>query len=90
MDDADPPLARSLEPLHDSVAGTHAGLGKSCAMTTRNASTSMGRRRDTLPLQPTQKQNLTVYTEELTHLNPIGENADHPVSNVRLSDGTLQ
>ena len=54
--------------VHDSVAGTHAGLGESRVMTTRNASTSMGRGRDTLPLRPIPKQNRVVYTEQLTHL----------------------
>src|SRR5271169_1428015 len=55
VDHADSSLARSAEPLHDSVAGTDAGPGESCAMTTRNASTSMGRGRDTLPLHPIPK-----------------------------------
>ena len=36
VDHADSSLARSAEPLHHSVAGTHAGLGESRAMTTRN------------------------------------------------------
>ena len=36
-------LAGSIEPLHDSVAGTDAGPGESFAMTTWNAIASMGR-----------------------------------------------
>jgi len=36
-------------------------------MTTRNASTSMGRGRGTFPCTPSQKQNLAVYTKVLTH-----------------------
>jgi hypothetical protein len=55
VDHANSSLARSPEPLHDSVAGTDAGPGKGCAMTTQNASTSMGRGRDTLPLHPIPK-----------------------------------
>ena len=38
-------------------------------MTTRNVSTSMGRGRTPFPCTPSQKQNLAVYTEELTHLS---------------------
>ena len=55
MDHADSSLAGSIEPLHDSVAGTDAGPGESFAMTTWNATTSMGRGRDTLPLHPIPK-----------------------------------
>jgi hypothetical protein len=55
VDHADSSLARSLEPLHDSLAGTHAGPGKSNAMKPRMASKSMGRVRDTLPLHPIPK-----------------------------------
>ena len=36
-------------------------------MTTWNATTSMGRGRDTLPLHPIPKTNLAVYTKVLTH-----------------------
>jgi hypothetical protein len=35
VDDADPPLARSLQSLHDAVAGTDACPGKNRVMTTR-------------------------------------------------------
>ena len=52
-------LARSLEPLHDSVARTNAGPGKSRAMTMRNVSTSMGRGRGTLhPIPKTKPGHL--------------------------------
>jgi hypothetical protein len=40
--DADSSLARSLEPLHDSVAGTNAGTGENCVMKAQNPSTSLG------------------------------------------------
>jgi hypothetical protein len=71
VDDAHPPLAGSLEPLHDSVAGTNAGPGESCVMRAQNLSTSLGERRGNCPLPSRthpQKLNLAVYTEELTHL----------------------
>ncbi len=50
VDDADPSLAGSLEPLHDSVAGTDAGPGASGAMKAQNPSTSLGEGREMLPL----------------------------------------
>ena len=70
MDHADSSLARSIEPLHDSVARSDTGPGEICTMTTPNASTSMGRGRDALPLHPIQKHNLAVYTKIWTHPPP--------------------
>ena len=55
-------------------------------MSPHDFSTGLCRGRDTLPLHPIPRnQTMAVYTEELTHLNSIGENADHPVSNVRTA-----
>ena len=69
MDDADSSLARSLEPLHDSVARTDAGLGESCVMKAQNPLYIAGRGKGRCPSRThPQKQNLIVYTEELTHL----------------------
>jgi hypothetical protein len=70
VDDADSSLAGSLKPFHDSVAGTDAGPGEGGVMKAQNPSTSLGERRDVAPslAHPSQKQNLVVYTEELTHL----------------------
>jgi hypothetical protein len=47
--DANPPLARSLEPLHDSVAGTNAGTGENRIMKAQNLSTSLGEGSDAVP-----------------------------------------
>jgi hypothetical protein len=41
MDHADPPRAGSLEPLHDSLAGTDAGLGENYTMNAHRTSTEM-------------------------------------------------
>jgi len=49
MDHADPPLAGSLEPLHDSLAGTDAGLGEKYTMNAHRTSTEMGWGRGTAP-----------------------------------------
>jgi len=77
-------LAGSIEPLHDSVAGTDAGLGESFAMTTWNATTSMGRGRTPFPYTPSQKQNLAVYTKVLTHPTFSGS-----LACIRLSKCTI-
>jgi hypothetical protein len=52
MDHADSSLARSIEPLHDSVPRSDTGPGEICTMTTPNASTSMGRGRDWSGVHP--------------------------------------
>src|SRR5207248_2239553 len=49
MDHAHSSLARSAEPLHNSVAGTDASPGESRIMKTQNASKSLGRGRGTTP-----------------------------------------
>jgi hypothetical protein len=49
VDDAHPPLAGSLEPLHDSVAGTNACPGENRIMRAQNLSTSLGEGRDVAP-----------------------------------------
>jgi hypothetical protein len=71
VDNADSSLAGSLEPLHHSVAGTNAGPGTGGGMKAQNPSTSLGEGSDTAPslAHPSQKQNLVVYTEDLTHLS---------------------
>ena len=72
VDHADSPLARSLEPFHHSVAGTNACPGEAGVMKSQNPSTSLGEGRGNCPLPSRtypQKQNLVVYTEELTHLD---------------------
>jgi len=53
VDDADPSLARSLEPLYDSVARAHAGPGESYAMKTGAASKALGQGRGTAPFPGT-------------------------------------
>src|SRR5262245_49698770 len=53
MDHADPPLAGSPEPLHDSVAGTDAGPGENYAMNPHPTSTEMSWGRGTAPLPQT-------------------------------------
>src|SRR5215813_2170332 len=60
MDHADPPLAGSPEPLHDSVAGTDAGPGEKYAMNPHLTSTEKGWGRGTAPLPqtPSPKTNL--------------------------------
>src|SRR5215813_12034279 len=60
MDHADPPLAGSPEPLHDSVAGTDAGPGEKYAMNAHPTSTEKGWGRGTAPLPqtPSPKTNL--------------------------------
>src|ERR1700751_6310999 len=70
MDHADPPLAGSLEPLHDSLAGTDAGLGEKYTMNAHRTSTEMGWGRGTAPFPRPhpQKQNAAVYTKVWTHL----------------------
>jgi putative transposase len=52
VDDADRSLAGSAQPLYDSVAGTDAGFGTSCAMTRQKASTSVGPGKGQLPPSP--------------------------------------
>jgi hypothetical protein len=71
MDHADSLLARSIEPLHDSVARSDTGPGEICTMTTPNASTSMGRGRDTLPLHP--KNTTWPFTQKSRHTLPPGD-----------------
>src|ERR1700757_3937568 len=70
MDHADPPPAGSLEPLHDSLAGTDAGLGEKYTMNAHRTSTEMGWGRGTAPFPRPhpQKQNAAVYTKVWTHL----------------------
>ena len=56
MDHADPSLAGSTQPLHDSVAGTDAGPGESCAMNAQPPSTWLGRGRECpFPRTPSPK-----------------------------------
>jgi Transposase, Mutator family len=55
VDDADSSLARSPEPTSRFSGRNACRPLESCAMTLRNASTSMGRGRDTLPLRPIPK-----------------------------------
>ena len=59
-------LARSLEPLHDSVAGTNAGTGESRAMKAQNLSTSLGEGRDAAPslAHPSQKTKTWSFTQK--------------------------
>jgi Transposase, Mutator family len=64
-----PPLARSLEPLHDSVARADAGLRESGAMRSQNPSTGMWAGEGYPPCTLSPSQNRVVYTEELTHLS---------------------
>src|SRR5215813_2214469 len=71
---ADPSLARGTEPLHDSVAGAHAGPGKGGIMNHRLL--HRWAREELLPLPSrthphTQKQTLVIYTEKLTDLSDI-------------------
>src|SRR5246127_3656176 len=70
MDHADPPLAGSLEPLHDSLAGTDAGLGEKYTMNAHRTSTEMSWGRETAPFPRPhpQEQNAAVYTKVWTHL----------------------
>src|SRR5246500_5070318 len=70
MDHADPPLAGSLEPLHDSLAGTDAGLGEKYTMNAHRTSTEMswGRETPPFPRPHPQEQNAAVYTKVWTHL----------------------
>jgi hypothetical protein len=49
VDDAHPPLAGSLEPLHDSVTGTNACPGENRIMRAQNLSTWLGEGRDVAP-----------------------------------------
>jgi len=67
---ADPSLARSAQPFHDSVGGTDAGPGENSAMNAHPTSTEMGRGRGTAPFPgaPSPKTNLAVYTKVWTHL----------------------
>jgi hypothetical protein len=60
VDHADSSLARSTEPLHDSVAGTDAGPGENSAMNLHPTSTEMSRGRETAPFPgaPSPKANL--------------------------------
>ena len=53
MDHADPSLAGSPEPLHDSLAGTDAGPGENYAMNAHPTSTEMSWGRGTAPLPQT-------------------------------------
>ena len=59
MDHADSSLARSAEPLHDSVAGTDASPGENSAMNVHPTSTEMSRGRETAPFPgaPSPKTN---------------------------------
>jgi len=69
VDDADSSLARSVEPLHDSLAGTDAGPGAGGVMNRKPFLKSLSEGRGNCPLPSRthpQKQNLAVYTEELT------------------------
>jgi transposase-like protein len=71
VDDADSRLARSVEPLHDSLAGTDAGPGAGGVMKRKPFLQSLSGGRGNCPLPSRthpQRQNLAVYTEELTHL----------------------
>jgi hypothetical protein len=70
VDDAHLSLAGSTQPLHRSLAGSDAGAGEGGVMKAQNPSKSLGEGRDVAPslAHPSQKQNLVVYTEELTHL----------------------
>ena len=49
---------------HHSVAGTDAGPGESFAMTTWNATTSMGRGRDTPPPAPHPENKTWPFTQK--------------------------
>jgi len=53
VDDADPSLARSLEPLYDSLARAHAGPRENCPMKPRMASIALGQGRGTTPFPGT-------------------------------------
>src|SRR3989442_15336003 len=53
VDHADPSLAGSTEPFHDSLAGTDAGPGENSAMNAHPTSTEMGRGRGTAPFPGT-------------------------------------
>jgi putative transposase len=82
-DDAHSPLARSLEPFHHSVAGTNAGLGAAGVMNRKPFLKSLSEGRGNCPLPSRthpQKQNLVVYTEELTHLSTL--TVSRPVSSL--------
>src|SRR5690348_6910030 len=70
MDHADPPLAGSLEPLHDSLAGTDSGLGEKYTMNAHRTSTEMSWGRGTAPFPRPhpQEQNAAVYTKVWTYL----------------------
>ena len=71
VDDADSSLAGSVEPLHDSLAGTDAGPGAGGVMNVQTLSKIAERGKGKLPpslAHPSPKTNLAVYTEELTHL----------------------
>ena len=59
MDYADPSLARSPQPFHDSVAGTDAGPGENYAMNAHSTSTEMaGEGELPLPQTPSPKTKL--------------------------------
>ena len=60
VDHADPSLAGSLEPLHDSVAGADAGPGESYTMNAHPASTVMGWGRGNAPFPSTPSPKTTL------------------------------
>ena len=75
VDHADPSLAGSPEPLHDSVAGTDAGPGESYAMNAHPASTEMGRGRGNAPFPrtPSPKTKPWSFTQNSGHTSSAVE-----------------
>jgi len=72
VDHGDSSLARSVEPLHDSLAGTDAGSGAGGVMNRKPFLRSLSEARGNCPLPSRthpRKLKLVVYTEELTHLS---------------------
>src|SRR5262250_4000999 len=85
MDHADSSLARSLESLYDSVAGSDAGSRASGIMKPQNPSTSLGEGRGAAPSlahpSPKPKTKTAAFTKVLTHLqHALAELGHHNAS----------
>ncbi len=81
VDHADPSLAGSPEPLHESVAGTDAGPGENYAMNAYPTSTEMGRGKGNCPLprHPIPKNKPRSFTQKSGH-TPTARSPPLPTS----------
>jgi hypothetical protein len=81
VDHAHPSLARSAEPLHDSLAGPDAGLGESCTMKVRHTSAGMGGAKGSAPCPAPPSPNTNpgrLHKGMDTPQSPGEAELDHP------------